>query len=68
MNKNKKQETDMLDEYDFTGGVRGKYINRLAQGANVVVIEPDLYKQFPNSELVNTALREYLEIQKPANN
>lgn len=29
MNKKTDEEDEMLDEYDFTGGVRGKYVNRV---------------------------------------
>jgi hypothetical protein len=37
--------------------VRGKYTQRLRESANVVVIEPDLAKAFPNARAVNMALR-----------
>ena len=47
----------MLPEYDFTGGVRGKYASRYTQGTNVVVLEPDVAKAFPNAEAVNSSLR-----------
>jgi hypothetical protein len=33
----KKQAPDMLDEYDFAGGVRGKYAARYAAGVTVTV-------------------------------
>ena len=46
----------MRDEYDFAHGVRGKYARRYAQGTNVVVLEPDVAKVFPNSEAVNSSL------------
>ena len=42
---------------DFTSGVRGKYARRYAQGTNVVVLEPDVTKAFPNAEAVNSSLR-----------
>ena len=55
----KDPETDDLrPEYDFTGGVRGKYAARVAEGTNIVVIAPDLAKLFPTSEAVNKALRD----------
>ena len=47
----------MLEEYDFSGGVRGKYVDRLAQGAGVVVLDPDVAEVFTDSESVNRALR-----------
>ena len=48
---------DMLEEYDFSGGVRGKYAKRYAEGTNVVVIDPDLVQFFPDHDSVNQALR-----------
>jgi hypothetical protein len=33
---------DMLPEYDFSKGVRGKYAKRYAEGSNVVVLSPDV--------------------------
>lgn len=48
---------DMLDEYDFSKGIRGKYAKRYAQGSNVVVLAPDVAKKFSNSASVNRALR-----------
>ena len=47
----------MLKGYDFTGGVRGKYVRRYAAGTNVVVPEPDVAKVFRDSRSVNQALR-----------
>jgi hypothetical protein len=48
---------EMRKEYDFSRGVRGKYARRYAQGTNVVVLEPDVAKVFPNAETVNRSLR-----------
>lgn len=47
----------MRGEYDFSGGVRGKCARRYTQGANVVVLEPDVARAFPNSDAVNSSLR-----------
>ena len=47
-------------------GVRGKYTSRYREGTNVVLIDPDLHKLFPNSEAVNRALREYADQKKRA--
>ncbi len=47
----------MRDEYDFTGGVRGKHAARVAKGTNIVKLDPDVAKVFPNSASVNEALR-----------
>lgn len=67
MNKNQNKETEMLDEYDFTGGVRGKYVERLMNRKNVIVLEPDVAEVFTDSKSVNQALRGLLPIiQKQA--
>jgi hypothetical protein len=52
----------MREEYNFSGGVRGKYAERFARGSNVVVLEPDVARAFPDSEAVNSALRALKEI------
>ncbi len=48
---------EMREEYEFSGGVRGKYIKAYHQGSNVVVLDPDVAERFPNAESVNQALR-----------
>lgn len=55
-------DPDMLDHYDFSQGVRGKYVERFAQGSNIVVLAPDVAELFPDSESVNTALRLLAEV------
>jgi hypothetical protein len=65
-NTMKKMPTDpeMLAEYDFSKGIRGKYAERYAQGTNVVVIDPEVAEFFPDQESVNQALRSLAEIIK----
>ena len=65
----KKAKTEAVDELrpeykrsDFGVIVRGKYESRLKQENNVVLLEPDIAKAFPNDEAVNKALRYLLEI------
>jgi len=53
---------EMLEEYDFSDGVRGKYVGRFEQGATVVVLDPDVAEVFTDSASVNTALRALAEI------
>ncbi len=48
---------EMRPEYDFSGGVRGKYYRRYMESTNVVVLEPDVHERFKNSTAVNEALR-----------
>lgn len=48
---------EMLPEYDFQSGARGKYAQRYATGSNVVVLAPDVADVFVDSDSVNEALR-----------
>lgn len=57
-------DPEMLEEYDFSQGVKGKYAKRYAKGTNVVVIDPDVAKYFPDHDSVNEALRSLLPIMK----
>jgi hypothetical protein len=54
---NDEREPEMLEEYDFSGGMRGKYAGRFARGSHVVVLDPDVAQVFTDSESVNRALR-----------
>jgi hypothetical protein len=54
-------ETTMRDEYDFDQGVRGKYADRVAEGTNVVVLDPDVAAAFKDEKAVNRVLRAYLQ-------
>lgn len=58
------KDQDMLEEYDFSNAVQGKYAKRYAQGTNVIVIEPDVAKIFPDHDSVNQALRSLADIIK----
>ena len=58
------EQTEMLDEYDFSKGVRGKYAGRYAAGSNIVVLSPDVAEAFPNSKAVNDALRALVTIAR----
>ncbi len=58
------RKTEMLDEYDFSKGVRGKYAARYAEGTNVVVLDPDVAEVFTDSKSVNDALRALVRIAR----
>ena len=65
--KNRPQRThnELRPEYDFdySKAIRGKYYPRLLkQGANVVVLDPDIAKAFRDSAAVNDVLRSLLEL------
>jgi hypothetical protein len=54
-------------KFDYSKAVRGKYYKRmLSEGANVVVLEPDIAKAFPDSAAVNDALRVVLKAGQSA--
>lgn len=52
----------MRAEYDFSGAMRGETAKRHAQGTNVVLLEADVAKVFPDSASVNQALRALAQI------
>jgi hypothetical protein len=54
----------MRPEYDFSGGVRGKYYEAYKQSPNVIVLEPDVAEVFRDSAAVNEALRLLTKIAK----
>jgi len=52
-------------EFDYSEAVRGKYFKQLLkEGANVVVLEPDVAKAFGDSAAVNDALRSLLDLTR----
>jgi len=54
----------MRPEYDFTGGVRGKFYKEYMKGTNVVLLDPDVAEVFPDSRAVNEALRVLTRVAK----
>ena len=69
----KKGDTDPSDdlrpEYkrsDFGEMMRGKYSAALDSESNVVVLDPEVSKAFPNDKAVNAALRGLLQVVKAA--
>ena len=51
---------------DFPTLVRGKYAQRVTEATNVVVLEPQVARAFPNDYAVNEALRRVLRSRKSA--
>lgn len=49
-------------------GVRGKYLQHVTHGSNVVVLRPEIQKAFPTSEAVNNALASMLAFAQEAKN
>lgn len=67
----KKRYTSEMDdelrlEYDLRellkGGVRGKYVARYRAGTNLVLLDPDVAKAFPDEVAVNEALRLVIQL------
>ncbi len=58
----KSKNNDLKPEYDFSNGVKGKYVSRLSKGANIAVLDSDVASIFPDSASVNEALRALAQI------
>lgn len=56
------ENDEMQPEYDFSGGVRGKYYAAYQRSQNVIVLDPDVAAVFSDSASVNEALRMLLKI------
>ena len=52
-------------QFDYSKAVRGKYHKRLIKGSNVVVLDRDVAKAFPDSASVNKALRSMIKSKRP---
>ncbi len=64
---NRKPTDELRPEYkrsDFGTLVRGKYAQKVAEATNVVVLEPQVARAFPNDRAVNKALRGVLRNRK----
>ena len=65
--KTKNNDDELRLEYNFnySKAVRGKYYKRiLEEGANVIMLEPDVAKAFSDSAAVNDALRSLLDLTR----
>lgn len=62
--KEKKENEEMLEEYDFSQGEKGRYFRRYKEGSNVIVLDPDVAKVFRDQRLVNESLRTLARIIK----
>ena len=57
-----KQKDEMLEEYDFSNGIRGKYAERYKEGVNIIKLDNDVSKFFPDAKSVNEALRTLIKL------
>lgn len=53
---------EMRAEYDLSQSRPNPYLERFGQGTNLVLLDPDVAKVFPDSESVNRALRALVKI------
>jgi hypothetical protein len=73
MKKRDRNETDdeLRPEYDLKkllqGSARGKYVERYRAGTNLVLLEPDVARAFPDEKAVNEALRLVMQLSKLQN-
>lgn len=72
-NSTMKQDDDELDDYELkeeydlsqmTILPKGRFDPKRRLGSNVIVLEPDVAKAFPNDKAVNEALRLLLQAGK----
>jgi hypothetical protein len=68
MNKKSEIADELRPEYDLKnllkGGTRGKYAERYRAGTNLVLLEPDVAKAFPNEKAVNDALKLVMKLKQ----
>lgn len=57
-------DDEMLPEYDFSKGVRGKHHQDYKAGTNVVFLDPDVAAAFGDSTSVNQALRLLMKVAR----
>ena len=57
MSSNIESDDEMREDYDFSNGVRGKYVDFLRDRGQLIMLEPDVAEVFSDSEAVNSTLR-----------
>jgi len=72
MKKKTEQNDELRPEYDMKfllkGGKRGKYAERYRTGTNLVLLEPEVAKAFPNEKAVNEALKLVMKLKQVQEN
>lgn len=62
--RRRKSGKNMKKEYDFSSGVKGKYSKKHLEGTNLVKLDSEVIKVFPNSKEVNKALKTIISSKK----
>ncbi len=57
---------EMKEEYDFSGGIRGKHHNEYNEGTNIILLDADVQEYFQDSQAVNHALRMLINLAEKA--
>ena len=72
MKKKSELKDELRSEYEMKsllkGGVRGKYAARYRDGTNLVLLEPEVAKAFPNDKAVNDALKLVMKLKQVQEN
>ena len=72
MKKKTERSDELRSEYDLKSliksGVRGKYTSRYQAGTNLVLLEPEVAKAFPNDKAVNDALKLVMKLKQVQDN
>lgn len=68
MKKNSELTDELRPEYDLKPflkkGTRGKYAERYRAGTNLVLLEPEVARAFPNERAVNEALKLVMKLKQ----
>jgi len=66
------RKDELRPEYDMRsllkGGVRGKYTARYRAGTNLVLLEPEVAKAFPNDKAVNNVFKLVIKLKQVQEN
>ncbi len=54
----------MRTSYDFSRGVRGKYLKRYRAGTNLARLDPDVRRAFADDQAINDALRGLIKVAR----
>jgi hypothetical protein len=72
MKKQSKKRDELRPEYDMKSllkdGVRGKYAASYRAGTNLVLLEPEVARAFPNDKAVNDALKLVMKLKQVQEN
>jgi hypothetical protein len=68
MSNTNTERDELAAEYDLSSSRPNPYAERYAEGTNLVRLDPDVAKVFPDSVAVNDALRALVKIIRERSN